>query len=101
MKKKIICWKITNEMSGESWNFINLTEAEAQELYLAFLEGEIEDTIMEAQMYEYLGIDSGWFDANWLFKDYNEEVDRLLLLDGEYSMYRRKIEYFDFKEDAK
>ena len=25
MKKEIICWKITNEMSGESWNFINLT----------------------------------------------------------------------------
>ena len=101
MKKEIICWKITNEMSGESWNFINLTEAEAQELYLAFLEGEIEDTIMEAQMYEHLEIDPGWFDANWLFKDYNEEVDRLLLLDGEYSMYCRKIKYFDFKESAK
>lgn len=100
MKKEIICWKITNEMSGESWNFINLTEAEAQELYLAFLEGEIEDTIMEAQMYEYLGIDPGWFDANWLFKDYNEEVDRLLLLDGEYSIHCRKVEYFDFKEDT-
>lgn len=100
MKKEIICWKITNEMSGESWNFINLTEAEAQELYLAFLEGEIEDTIMEAQMYEYLGIDPGWFDASWLFVDYGEEIDRLLLLDGEYDMICHKVEYFDFKEDA-
>ena len=45
--KEISCYKIEDEMTGGSWTFANISEAEMEELYLAFLEGTIEEDIME------------------------------------------------------
>lgn len=84
--KEISCYKIKDEMTGESWTFANISEAEAEELYLAFLEGAIEEDIMETQRIEYYDLPlpkPGW----WMI-DYREEADRLLLMDGEFYMYK-------------
>lgn len=51
--KEITCYKIEDEMTGGSWTFANISEAEMEELYLAFLEGAIEEDIMETQRIEY------------------------------------------------
>lgn len=47
--KEITCYKIEDGVIGKSWTF----EAEMQELYLAFIEGAIEEDIMETQRIEY------------------------------------------------
>ena len=51
--KEITCYKIEDEMAGKSWTFANISEAEAEELYLAFIEDAIEEDIMETQRIEY------------------------------------------------
>lgn len=84
--KEITCYKIEDEMTGESWTFANISEAEAEELYLAFLEGAIEEDIMETQRIEYYDLPLPAPD--WWKIDYQEEVDKLLLMDGEFYMYK-------------
>ena len=84
--KEITCYKIEDEMTGESWTFANISEAEAEELYLAFLEGAIEEDIMETQRIEYYDLPLPAPD--WWKIDYREEVDKLLLMDGEFYMYK-------------
>lgn len=84
--KEITCYKIEDEMTSKSWTFANISEAEAEELYLAFLEGAIEEDIMETQRIEYYDLPlpkPGW----WMI-DHREEADRLLLMDGEFYMYK-------------
>lgn len=88
MKKEIICWKITNEMTGKSWIFADISEAEAQELYLAFLEDAIEEDIMETQRIEYFDLPLPKPDWWRTEADYQKEVDKLLLMDGEFYMYK-------------
>ena len=73
-------------MTGKSWTFANISEAEAEELYLAFLEGAIEEDIMETQRIEYYDLPLPAPD--WWKIDYREEVDKLLLMDGEFYMYK-------------
>lgn len=90
--KEITCYKIEDEMTGKSWTFTNISEAEAEELYLAFLEGAIEEDIMETQRIEYYDLPlpkPGW----WMI-DHREEADRLLLMDGEFYMYKFKAYTF-------
>ena len=84
--KEITCYKIENEMTGKSWTFVNISEAEAEELYLAFLEGAIEEDIMETQRIEYYDLPLPAPD--WWKIDHREEIDRLLLMDGEFYMYK-------------
>lgn len=84
--KEITCYKIEDEMTGKSWTFANISEAEAEELYLAFLEGAIEEDIMETQRIEYY--DLPLLKPGWWMIDYREEADRLLLMDGEFYMYK-------------
>lgn len=84
--KEITCYKIEDEMTGESWTFANISEAEAEELYLAFLEGAIEEDIMETQRIEYYDLPLSAPD--WWKIDHREEVDKLLLMDGEFYMYK-------------
>lgn len=84
--KEITCYKIEDEMTGESWTFANISEAEAEELYLAFLEGAIEEDIMETQRIEYYDLPLPAPD--WWKIDHREEVDKLLLMDGEFYMYK-------------
>lgn len=84
--KEISCYKIKDEMTGKSWTFANISEAEAEELYLAFLEGAIEEDIMETQRIEYYDLPLPAPD--WWKIDHREEVDRLLLMDGEFYMYK-------------
>lgn len=84
--KEITCYKIEDEMTGKSWTFTNISEAEAQELYLAFLEGAIEEDIMETQRIEYYDLPLPAPD--WWKIDHREEVDKLLLMDGEFYMYK-------------
>jgi hypothetical protein len=84
--KEITCYKIEDEMTSKSWTFANISEAEAQELYLAFLQGAIEEDIMETQRIEYFDLPlpkPGW----WMI-DHRKEADRLLLMDGEFYMYK-------------
>lgn len=84
--KEITCYKIEDEMNGKSWTFANISEAEAQELYLAFLEGAIEEDIMEIQRIEYYDLPLP--KPDWWIADYHKEVDRLLIMDGEFYMYK-------------
>lgn len=84
--KEITCYKIKDEMTGKSWTFANISEAEAEELYLAFLEGAIEEDIMETQRIEYYDLPLSAPD--WWKIDHREEADRLLLMDGEFYMYK-------------
>lgn len=90
--REVSCYKIENEMNGESWTFIDISEAEAQELYLAFLEDAIEEDVMETQQIEYCGLPG--LKPDWWRVDYQEEVDRLLLMDGEFYMYKFKAYAF-------
>lgn len=84
--KEISCYKIEDEMTSKSWTFANISEAEAQELYLAFLEGAIEEDIMETQRIEYFDLPLP--KPDWWKIDHREEIDRLLLMDGEFYMYK-------------
>ena len=84
--KEITCYKIEDEMTGKSWTFTNISEAEAEELYLTFLEGAIEEDIMETQRIEYYDLPLPAPD--WWKIDHREEIDRLLLMDGEFYMYK-------------
>lgn len=84
--KEITCYKIEDEMTSKSWAFANISEAEAEELYLAFLEGAIEEDIMETQRIEYYDLPLPAPD--WWKIDHREEVDKLLLMDGEFYMYK-------------
>lgn len=84
--KEITCYKIEDEMTSKSWTFANISEAEAEELYLAFLEGAIEEDIMETQRIEYYDLPLPAPD--WWKIDHREEIDRLLLMDGEFYMYK-------------
>lgn len=84
--KEISCYKIEDEMTGKSWTFANISEAEAEELYLAFLEGAIEEDIMETQRIEYYDLPLPAPD--WWKIDHREEIDKLLLMDGEFYMYK-------------
>lgn len=84
--KEITCYKIEDEMTSKSWTFANISEAEAEELYLAFLEGAIEEDIMETQRIEYYDLPLP--KPDWWKIDHREEIDRLLLMDGEFYMYK-------------
>ena len=84
--KEISCYKIEDEMTSKSWTFANISEAEAQELYLAFLEDAIEEDIMETQRIEYFDLPLP--KPDWWKIDHREEIDRLLLMDGEFYMYK-------------
>lgn len=86
--KEITCYKIEDEMTGKSWTFANISEAEAEELYLAFLEGAIEEDIMETQRIEYFDLPLPKPDWWRTEVDYQKEVDKLLLMDGEFYMYK-------------
>lgn len=90
--REVSCYKIENEMNGGSWTFVDISEAEAQELYLAFLEDAIEEDVMETQQIEYCGLSGP--KPDWWRVDYQEEVDRLLLMDGEFYMYKFKAYAF-------
>ena len=90
--KEITCYKIEDEMTGESWTFANISEAEAQELYLAFLQGAIEEDIMETQRIEYF--DFPLPKPDWWRVDFYKEVDKLRLMDGEFYMYKFKAYMF-------
>lgn len=84
--KEITCYKIEDEMASKSWIFANISEAEAQELYLAFIEDAIEEDIMETQRIEYF--DFPLPKPDWWRVDFYKEVDRLRLMDGEFYMYK-------------
>lgn len=84
--KEITCYKIEDEMANKSWTFANISEAEAQELYLAFIEDAIEEDIMETQRIEYF--DFPLPKPDWWRVDFYKEVDRLRLMDGEFYMYK-------------
>ena len=84
--KEISCYKIEDEMTSKSWTFANISEAEAEELYLAFLEGAIEEDIMETQRIEYFDLPLP--KPDWWRVDFYKEVDKLRLMDGEFYMYK-------------
>ena len=84
--KEITCYKIEDEMNGKSWTFANISEAEIQELYLAFIEGAIEEDIMETQRIEYYDLPLP--KPDWWRVEFYEEVDKLRLIDGEFYMYK-------------
>lgn len=84
--KEITCYKIEDEMNGKSWTFANISEAEIQELYLAFIEGAIEEDIMETQRIEYY--DLLLPKPDWWRVEFYKEVDKLRLIDGEFYMYK-------------
>lgn len=84
--KEITCYKIEDEMASKSWTFANISEAEAQELYLAFIEDAIEEDIMGTQRIEYF--DFPLPKPDWWRVDFYKEVDRLRLMDGEFYMYK-------------
>lgn len=65
--KEITCYKIEDEVIGKSWTFANISEAEAEELYLAFLEGAIEEDIMETQRIEYFNRPIGG-EQKWIIR---------------------------------
>lgn len=85
--KEITCYKIEDEMTGKSWTFANISEAEIQELYLAFIEGAIEEDIMETQRIEYYDLPLPKPDW-WRVDYYHKEVDKLRLMDGEFYMHK-------------
>lgn len=66
--------------SVKVYNFTGLSEAEAQELYLAFLEGQLEDDIMEAQRREYLGLEKDT--KNYWCEGYSFAEILYIILDG-------------------
>lgn len=84
--KEITCYKIEDEMASKSWTFANISEAEAQELYLAFIEDAIEEDIMETQRIEYYDLPLP--KPDWWRVDFYKEVDKLRLMDGEFYMYK-------------
>lgn len=84
--KEITCYKIEDEMTGKSWTFANISEAEIQELYLAFIEGAIEEDIMETQRIEYY--DLPLRKPDWWRVELYKEVDKLRLMDGEFYMHK-------------
>ncbi len=84
--KEITCYKIEDEMNGKSWTFANISEAEIQELYLAFIEGAIEEDIMETQRIEYYDLPLP--KPDWWRVEFYKEVDKLRLIDGEFYMYK-------------
>lgn len=84
--KEITCYKIEDEMTGKSWTFANISDAEMEELYLAFLEGAIEEDIMETQRIEYFDLPLP--KPDWWRVDFYKEVDKLRLMDGEFYMYK-------------
>lgn len=84
--KEITCYKIEDEMNGKSWTFANISEAEMQELYLAFIEGAVEEDIMETQRIEYY--DLPLRKPDWWRLELYKEVDKLRLMDGEFYMYK-------------
>lgn len=90
--REVSCYKIEDEMTGKSWTFVNISEAEVQELYLAFLEGAIEEDIMETQRIEYYDLPLP--KPDWWRVDLYKEVDKLRLMDGEFYMYKSKAYMF-------
>lgn len=84
--KEITCYKIEDEMTGKSWTFANISEAEIQELYLAFIEGAIEEDIMETQRIEYYDLPLP--KPDWWRVEFYKEVDKLRLIDGEFYMHK-------------
>lgn len=90
--REVSCYKIEDEMTGKSWTFVNISEAEAQELYLAFIEGVIEEDIMETQRIEYYNLPLP--KPDWWRVDFYKEVDKLRLMDGEFYMYKFKAYMF-------
>ena len=84
--KEITCYKIEDEMNGKSWTFANISEAEIQELYLAFIEGAIEEDIMETQRIEYYDLPLP--KPDWWRVEFYKEVDKLRLIDGEFYMHK-------------
>lgn len=84
--KEITCYKIEDEMTGKSWTFANISDAEMEELYLAFLQGAIEEDIMETQRIEYFDLPLP--KPDWWRVDFYKEVDKLRLMDGEFYMYK-------------
>lgn len=84
--KEITCYKIEDGVIGKSWTFTNISEAEMQELYLAFIEGAIEEDIMETQRIEYYDLPLP--KPDWWRVGFYKEVDRLRLMDGEFYMYK-------------
>ena len=84
--KEITCYKIEDEMTGKSWTFANISEAEIQELYLAFIEGAIEEDIMETQRIEYYDLPLP--KPDWWRVEFYKEVDKLRLMDGEFYMHK-------------
>lgn len=84
--KEITCYKIEDGVIGKSWTFTNISEAEMQELYLAFIEGAIEEDIMETQRIEYYDLPLP--KPDWWRVDFYKEVDKLRLMDGEFYMYK-------------
>ena len=86
--KEITCYKIEDEMIGKSWTFANISEAEIQELYLAFIEGAIEEDVMETQRIEYFDLPLPKPDWWRIEEDYQKEVDRLRLMDSEFYMHK-------------
>lgn len=84
--KEITCYKIEDGVIGKSWTFANISEAEMQELYLAFIEGAIEEDIMETQRIEYYDLPLP--KPDWWRVDFYKEVDRLRLMDSEFYMHK-------------
>jgi hypothetical protein len=84
--KEITCYKIEDEMASKSWTFANISEAEAQELYLAFIEDAIEEDIMETQRIEYFDLPLP--KPDWWRVDFYKEVDKLRFMDSEFYMYK-------------
>lgn len=88
--KNVRVYRITDYYSdygsAKVYNFTGLSEADAQELYLAFLEGQLEDDIMEAQRREYLGLEKKTRDY-WC-EDYNFAEILYMVLDGGCFSYR-------------
>lgn len=84
--KEITCYKIEDGVIGKSWTFAIISEAEMQELYLAFIEGAIEEDIMETQRIEYYDLPLP--KPDWWRVDFYKEVDRLRLMDSEFYMHK-------------
>lgn len=82
--KNVRVYRITDYINNEMYMFTGLSEADAQELYLAFIEGQLEEDIMNDQRIEYLN--TGESDANY-WRDY-PFAEALTLLDGGYFDFR-------------
>lgn len=90
--REVSCYKIEDEITGKSWTFVNISEIEVQELYLAFIEGAIEEDIMETQRIEYYDLPLP--KPDWWRVDLYKEVDKLRLMDGEFYMCKSKAYMF-------